>query len=81
MSWIDDRDLYIASDGSRWSIRNVSPPVPTRAFDWEWVSEDYDGAIDAYDDRSGNTSTREKAIEEVEAKVREMAEEAADESS
>lgn len=47
-----------------WWIYYDPPPIPTRAWDWHWVHEDYDGLGDP---RHGDAPTREacmKAIDE-----------------
>ena len=41
------------------------PPIPSRAYDWRWVAEDYDGAEDAYDTRIGAAASLEAAKAEV----------------
>lgn len=55
-----------ASDGSLWHITNTRPPVPNRNFDWEWVSDDYDGAPDAYDDRHGYEASEQACKNSIE---------------
>lgn len=37
------------------------PPIPTRAYDWQWMSDDYDGAPDSTDDRAGRSASLEEA--------------------
>lgn len=59
---------YKASDGSDWTIENTSPPIPTRVYDWEWVSTEYDGPGD---NRHGNVATEALAIEAIEELVSE----------
>jgi hypothetical protein len=54
---------YIASDGSKWVIRNISPSIPTRALDWEWHSEEYDGPGD---NRMGHCASNASCIDQIE---------------
>ena len=61
-------EQYTASDGSLWHVCNCPPPVPTRALDWEWVSDDYGGPGD---DSHGYAPTKEAAIAAVEEWVEE----------
>jgi len=37
------------------------PPIPTRAYDWQWMSDDYDGAPDSTDTRAGRSASLEEA--------------------
>ncbi len=58
---------YTDSHGDLWHIRYTCPPIPTRQYDWEYWHDDYDGAPDAFDPRSGNARTPRacrQAIEE-----------------
>lgn len=40
-----------------WRIYYDPPPIPTRACDWHWVHDDYDGAPDGNDNRYGSESS------------------------
>lgn len=68
MSREDDR--YVASDGSWWRIYATCPPIPTRAFDWDWCAEDYGGPGD---NRHGSAPTRDDAILGIEEFIAENA--------
>lgn len=61
---------YTATNGSRWTIANPAPPIPTRAYDWEATHENHDGAPDAGDAkrRFVNAATREELIRAIEAR-------------
>lgn len=41
------------------------PPIPTRAYDWQWMHDDYDGAPDSVDDRAGRSASLEAAKADV----------------
>ncbi len=41
------------------------PPIPTRAYDWQWMSDDYDGAPDSQDTRAGRSASLEAAKADV----------------
>jgi len=41
------------------------PPIPTRAYDWQWMSDDYDGAPDSTDTRAGRSASLEEAKADV----------------
>lgn len=56
-------NTYVASDGSRWTLTCDYPPIPTRAYDWCAVHENFGGPGD---DRHVYGSTIEEAIEAVE---------------
>ena len=43
------------------------PPIPTRAYDWRWVAEDYDSAPDSPDDRAGASASLDAAKADVDA--------------
>ena len=64
-------DDYTASDGSLWHIRATYPPIPTRAYDWEGIHDDYDGAPDAHDNRVVNAADPEEVIVEIERLINE----------
>ena len=57
---------YVASDGSEWYISRENPPIPTREFDWAYVSKEYDGAPDSHDERSGFAASKEDCIKMIE---------------
>jgi hypothetical protein len=40
-----------------WEIAYNPPPIPTRAFDWQYSHKDFDGAEDACDNRHGAEPT------------------------
>ena len=65
-------ETYTASDGSKWKVLEVTPPIPSREFDWAYVADDYDGATDAKDPRCGYVATREAAIAEIEEYILEQ---------
>jgi len=54
---------YVAKNGTRWIVTEIKQ---SKAFDWEFFAEDFDGAIDSKDDRWGFAPTKEKAIESIE---------------
>ncbi len=64
-------DTYTASDGSLWILRFAHPPIPSRAYDWDAVHDDYDGAPDAHDDRAVSARTREEVLVAVERWIEE----------
>lgn len=37
------------------------PPIPTRSYDWQWMSDDYDGAPDSTDTRAGRSASLDEA--------------------
>ena len=41
------------------------PPIPTRANDWHFVHDDYDGAEDANDNRHGHAASVEECKAEI----------------
>ena len=41
------------------------PPITTRAYDWQWMSDDYDGAPDSTDDRAGRSASLAEAKADV----------------
>ena len=43
------------------------PPIPTRAYDWRWMSDDYDGAPDSTDTRAGRSASLADAKADVNA--------------
>ncbi len=45
-----------------WRVYYEPPPIPTRAFDWHWYHEDYDGAPDGNDGRCGSESNFAAAL-------------------
>lgn len=66
---------YRANDGSLWNLCEDQPPIPSRAHDWTWWHDDYDGAPDAHDDRHGTAPTKEAALRGIEEWVAENREE------
>lgn len=71
--------IHIARDGSLWHIYCDPPPIPSRAHDWTWYNDDYDGAPDAHDYRHGTAPTREACIEQIEDMAAELRREHLDE--
>ena len=59
-------NIYIATDGSKWNLSYDCPPIPVRGIDWSATHDDYDGAPDAYDNRSVTAETRSAVIKAVE---------------
>lgn len=55
---------YKASDGSAWHVYAECPPIPTRAYDWSAVHDDYGGPGD---NRHVYAPTREAVVREVES--------------
>ncbi len=43
------------------------PPIPTRDYDWQWMSDDYDGAPDSTDDRAGRSASLDAAKADIDA--------------
>lgn len=43
------------------------PPIPVRDYDWQWMSDDYDGAPDSTDDRAGRSASLEAAKADIDA--------------
>ena len=62
---------YVASNGTKWDILEMNPPIPSRAFDWAYVADGYDGATDSGDRRCGWVPTQEAAIQEIEELIHE----------
>ena len=50
------------------------PPIPTRAFDWTFAHEDYDGAPDSGDTRCGFASSIADAVRQIDEIERERRE-------
>jgi hypothetical protein len=50
-----------------YTITYDPPPIPTRAFDWHYVHNDFDGAPDAHDTRGGSASSLAEAKREIDA--------------
>lgn len=48
-----------------WHIEYNPPPIPTRACDWQFWHDDFDGAPDANDNRSGSAASLEDAKMEI----------------
>lgn len=48
-----------------WHIEFNPPPIPTRACDWQFWHDDYDGAPDANDNRCGSAATLDDAKMEI----------------
>lgn len=71
--WIPYRGYWIECD---------PPPIPSRAHDWQWWHDDYDGAEDAHDRRHGASASLEEAKAEIDAQIEEAEEaEEAEETS
>lgn len=66
--WIPYRGYWIEYD---------PPPIPSRAHDWQWWHDEYDGAPDSHDHRYGSSASLEEAKAEIDAQIEE-AEEASD---
>ena len=45
------------------------PPIPTRSCDWQFYHEDFDGAPDAFDYRSGFARTAQECRDEIDALI------------
>lgn len=45
-----------------WSFSYDPPPIPSRACDWHWVHDDFDGAPDGNDNRCGSESSFAAAL-------------------
>lgn len=54
-------------------IRFDPPPIPTRAFDWAWVHDDYDGAPDGNDTRCGASASLEQAKADIDEQIEDAA--------
>lgn len=54
-----------------WQIAYDPPPIPARTCDWQFWHNDYDGAPDANDNRSGHAPTLEQAKAEIDAWIEE----------
>lgn len=50
-----------------WWIRFDPPPIPTRACDWQFHHDDYDGAPDSGDSRCGHAPSLIAAMDEIDA--------------
>lgn len=48
-----------------WHIHYDPPPIPTRNCDWRFWHDDFDGAPDANDNRSGSAESLEAAKAEI----------------
>ncbi len=46
-------------------IQHDPKPIPTRAFDWDWWADGYDGAPDSHDPRCGAAATEQAARDEI----------------
>ena len=44
-------------------------PIPNRAYDWDYMHEDYDGAPDAEDGRCGNGGTLQSCKDQIDEEV------------
>lgn len=63
----DQRTTY-----RNYHIRYDPPPVPSRAFDWSWHHDDYDGAPDSNDNRCGHSRTLNEAKAAIDAQLDEQ---------
>lgn len=54
-----------------WHIRYDPPPIPSRACDWQFAHNDFDGAPDAGDNRCGHAPSLEAAKAEIDAWIEE----------
>lgn len=50
-----------------WHVRHDPPPIPVRNCDWQFWHDDFDGAPDANDNRSGSAASLEAAKSEIDA--------------
>jgi hypothetical protein len=62
----------------KWRIYFDPPPIPSRACDWHFVHDDYDGAPDGNDRRHGDAPSVEDAKRQIDDIEAEMAEEPID---
>ena len=58
-----------------YTIYYEPPPIPTRAFDWHSVHDDYDGAPDANDRRHGPAESPDACRYEIDILEEELADE------
>ncbi len=54
-----------------WHIHYDPPPIPSRASDWHFAHDDFDGAPDANDNRYGHAASLEAAKAEIDAWIEE----------
>ena len=59
-----ERGQHGATIYGPWRIHYDPPPIPARCWDWQWAHDDYDGAEDAGDSRSGACATFADALNE-----------------
>jgi len=48
-----------------WHIQYDPPPIPVRHWDWQFWHDDYDGAPDSNDNRSGAAASLDAAKAEI----------------
>ena len=48
-----------------YDIRENKKPIPTKAFDWDYVHRDHDGLPDGGDIRYGSAASLQDAIEQI----------------
>ena len=46
-------------------ISHDPKPIPSRAFDWDYMHEDFDGAPDAEDNRCGNGASLQDCKDQI----------------
>jgi len=49
----------------KYTITYWRKPIPTDAYDWDWVHDDYDGAPDSRDHRCGSARTISACKDEI----------------
>lgn len=57
---------HVGSTGIWW-ITYDPPPIPARELDWHFRHDDYDGAPDAFDHRSGHAPSFFDAVCQIDA--------------
>lgn len=55
-------------------IEHDPKPIPSRAHDWDWQHDDYDGAPDSRDRRCGSSSSLGEALRAVDEMIADLAE-------
>jgi hypothetical protein len=48
-----------------YQIARDPPPIPSRAFDWQFAADGYDGAIDSSDIRCGSGPDAKDCMEQI----------------
>jgi hypothetical protein len=48
-----------------WKISHNPKPIPSRAHDWDFVHDDYDGAPDSNDNRCGSARDVKECVREI----------------